>query len=163
MWSPDRRFFIFGMAGMAAGCGFSPAFAPGGGAAGLLGQVAPEPASDPDGFAFNKRISERLGPPVDGARYRLAVTREVKTAAQGITANQAITRYALNGTATFALSEAASGRVRVQGTVASFTSHSATGTTIATLTAERDARDRLMRMLADQVVTQLIAASPGLT
>ncbi len=160
MWSPDRRSLLLSALALSlAGCGFTPAFAPGGGAAALLGQVRPDDPTDPDSFAFNRRIGERLGPAGADARYRLAVTPQVKTAAQGITADQAITRYALNGTADFTLTEVASGQVVAQGKVSSFSSHSATGTTIATLAAERDARDRLMVMLADQVVTRLIAAT----
>ena len=47
------------------------------------------------------------------------------------------------------------------GTVQSFTSYSATGSTIATLAAQRDARARLMQILADQIA-QRLAAEPGL-
>ncbi|WP_330449555.1 hypothetical protein FLP41_04955 [Paracoccus marcusii] len=49
-----------------------------------------------------------------------------------------------------------------QGRVSSFTSYSTTGTTISTLAAEGDARERLALMLADQVVTRLLAAASGL-
>ncbi|MFB2530795.1 LPS assembly lipoprotein LptE [Paracoccus sp. p4-l81] len=160
MWSPDRRLVLAALLAL-AGCGFTPAFAPGGGAAGLLNQVRPDDPVDADGFAFNRRIGERLGPAADGARFRLATAISVKTAAQGITSTQAITRYALNGSADYTLTDAASGAVLARGNVASFSSHSATGTTIATLAAERDARDRLMVMLADQVVTRLIAVAPA--
>ena len=71
------------------------------------------------------------------------------------------TRYSLSGTADFALKDQA-GRVLAQGRVSSFTSYSTTGTTIATLSAEGDARQRLATMLADQVVTRLLAASASL-
>ena len=40
-----------------------------------------------------------------------------------------------------------------------FTAYSATSPTVAGLTAEEDAAFRLMRMLADQIVTRLIATS----
>ena len=45
------------------------------------------------------------------------------------------------------------------GRVESFTSWSATGSTVAGLTAEEDARLRLMRILADQIVARLLATS----
>ena len=70
------------------------------------------------------------------------------------------TRYSLNGSADFRLTDAASGATVTEGQVSSFTSYSTTGTTVATLTAEYDARQRLARMLADQVVTRLLAAAP---
>ena len=43
------------------------------------------------------------------------------------------------------------------GKVQSFTSYATTGTTVATMTAETDAYKRLMVILADQVVTRLMA------
>ena len=45
------------------------------------------------------------------------------------------------------------------GRVESFTSWSATGSTVAGLTAEEDARLRLMRILADDIVARLLATS----
>jgi LPS-assembly lipoprotein len=46
--------------------------------------------------------------------------------------------------------------------VKSFTAYSATGSTVAGLAAEEDAAYRLMRILADQIVAQLIATSDKL-
>jgi LPS-assembly lipoprotein len=46
--------------------------------------------------------------------------------------------------------------------VQSFTAYSATGSTVAGLAAEEDAATRLMRILADQIVARLIAASASL-
>ena len=48
------------------------------------------------------------------------------------------------------------------GRVQSFTAYSATGSTVAQLAAEEDAGLRLMRILADQIVARLIAASASL-
>ena len=59
------------------------------------------------------------------------------------------------------LTEIASGRTVARGQVSSFTSYSTTGTTIATLAAEQDAHKRLARLLADQVVTRLLALDPA--
>ena len=44
------------------------------------------------------------------------------------------------------------------GTVNNFTAYSATGSTVATLAAERDALERLMVILGDQITTRLFAA-----
>ena len=80
---------------------------------------------------------------------------------QAITTDEVTNRYSLNGTADFTLTDRA-GRVLAQGRVSNFTSYSTTGTTIATLSAEGGARSRLAEMLADQVVTRLLAASAQL-
>lgn len=126
----------------------------------MFGKVRPRDPKTYQDFAFNQRLSERLGP--DGAAlYDLDYLISIGVVPQAITPDEVTTRYSLNGTADFALKDA-SGRVLAQGRVSSFTSYSTTGTTISTLSAEGDARARLSRMLADQVVTRLLAASASL-
>jgi LPS-assembly lipoprotein len=53
------------------------------------------------------------------------------------------------------LKDSATGSVLRSDTVDSFVSYSATGTTVATLAAQRDAQTRLMTILADLIVQQL--------
>ena len=65
----------------------------------------------------------------------------------------------MTGAVNFVLTDSASGAERAKGTVESFTSYSASGTTVSTLAAERDAESRLMRLLADQIVARLVATS----
>ena len=52
--------------------------------------------------------------------------------------------------------------VLLAGKVSSFTSWSASGSVVATSSAEDDAHRRLMRMLADQIVTRLLAQASTL-
>ena len=80
----------------------------------------------------------------------------------GITTDNRITRYNLKGVIDYTLTERASGARVTGGRVQSFTAYSATGSTVAGLAAEEDAATRLMRMLADQIVARLIAASASL-
>jgi LPS-assembly lipoprotein len=68
-------------------------------------------------------------------------------------------RYDVLGIAKYVLRDLRSGDQVVAGTVNNFTSYSATGNSAATLAAERDARERLMNTLADQIVTRLIATA----
>lgn len=141
-------------------CGFTPAYGPGGAGTRLRGAVRLPDPSDADAFALNMRLSERLGPEVT-PRYDLAYTLRVAVLGQAITPEQVTTRFALNGTVQFTLTDRASGTRITKGAVNAFTSYSATGTTIATTAAESDARQRLMRMLADQLVTRLLGTVPG--
>lgn len=157
-WS-RRKFLLAGAAtlGLAA-CGFTPVHAPGGPGQRLQGKVR---AADPrtiEDFAFVRRITERLGPP-EAEDYELAYNLRLASVPQAITTRQITTRYALNGSADFTLTRIATGQVVAQGQVNNFTSYSTTGTTIATMSAEQDAHDRLARMLADQVVTRLYGAA----
>ncbi|MFN4060751.1 MAG: LPS assembly lipoprotein LptE [Paracoccus hibiscisoli] len=159
MWSPDRRAVLLGLlavSGLAA-CGLSPVYGPGGGGGKLFGKVRPRDPDTPLDFIFNRRLGERLGPE-DAAVYDLDYRINAGIVAQAITPDEVTTRYSLNGTADFALT-GPDGAVITQGRVSSFTSYSTTGTTISTLAAEGDARERLALMLADQVVTRLLAVA----
>ncbi|WP_299846679.1 LPS assembly lipoprotein LptE [uncultured Paracoccus sp.] len=152
-----RRALLAGLLALSA-CGLQPVYGPGGAAKKLFGQVSPVDPDTPDEFLFNRRIAERLGPA--GGAYELDYTLRIAVVAQGITPDEITTRYSLNGSADYKLTEAATGETVTEGQVSTFTSYSTTGTTVATLTAEYDARQRLARMLADQVVTRLLAAAP---
>ena len=157
-WS--RRGVLLGGALALAACGFSPVYAPGGAGSKLFGQIRAADPKTPDEFTFAGRIAERLGPDRD-ARFALAYKLRVAVVAQAITKDEVTTRYSLNGTANFVLTDSASGAEVTRGQVSTFTSYSTTGTTSATMAAEQDAHDRLARMLADQVVTRLLAVDPA--
>ena len=159
MSSPSRTRRALLLAGLLAlaGCELTPVYGTGGAATRLFGQVRPADPQTADDFAFNRRISERLGP--EGTDYALDYTLRIAVVPQAITPDAVIRRYSLNGTAEFTLKDG-SGQPVIRGQVSNFTSYSTTGTTIATLAAETDARERLARMLADQVVTRLLAVAP---
>lgn len=156
-WS--RRAFVLGAMALAA-CGFSPVYGPGGSGSRLLGKVRTEDPKTPDDFAFSGRIAERLGPD-NNATYALSWQMRIAVVPQAITQDEITTRYALNGTVVYILTDRATQRVITQGQVSSFTSYSTTGTTIATMAAEQDAHERLARLLADHVVTRLLAVDPA--
>ena len=156
MWS---RRAALAVALLAAGCGFSPVYGPGGAGTRLHGQVRVADPQTADDYAFLRRMTERLGPAETG-RYDLAYTLRVAVLPQAITPDEVTTRFSLNGTASYRLTDSATGATIAQGEVSNFTSHSTVGTVIATNAAEQDARSRLAVMLADQVVTRLLATVP---
>ena len=159
MSSCDRRAFLGLWAALAvAACGFTPAYGPGGAARELLGKVAIDGPSDKNGFDFVGRLEERLGRP-EAAVWNLSYEITTKSVALGITTSNAITRYEIVGTVGYSLRRRDSDQVVTSGTVKNFTSYSASGTVVSTNASERDAYVRLMRILADQVVTDLIAAT----
>ena len=141
-----------------AACGFTPAFGTKGPAEGLLGTVRTADPTDKNGFDFVQRMEERLGRPAN-VRYDLTYTITTQPVGVGITPEGAITRYNLTGGLDWTLTRRVD-KLRVAGGhIDSFTSYSATGSTVAGLTAKSDASLRLMRLLADQVVMRLVAAS----
>ena len=155
MSSFNRRSLILLPLALAA-CGFTPAYAPSGKAAALLGRVRAGDPSSKAAFDFVERIEERLGRPEEDL-YDLNYSVATERVSAGLTSDNITTRYNLKGSVSFSLVERKSGKVLSSGRVENFTGHSATGSTVAGFAAEEDAALRLMRILADQVVTRLIA------
>jgi len=160
MSSSDRRLFLLGSLAALAGCGFEPALAPGGAALAIRGRIRADDPKNRNEFLFLDRFENRNGT-ASGAAFIMSykiTTREV-----GLAINQAqeTTRFNVLGVASFTVKDATSGTVLTEGSVDSFTSYSATGTTVATLATQRNAKERLMIILADQVLARLVATSRG--
>lgn len=163
MSSSDRRSLLALMAALPlAACGFAPVYAPAGAAGRLRGRIAVQAPTDRNGFDLVRQLETRLGAP-EAPLYDLAFSVSASRVAGGVTPDSAITRYQLVGTATWSLTERAGGARVAGGTARNFTAWSATGSTVAGLAAETDAAKRLMVILADQIVTQIIAKAPDLT
>jgi LPS-assembly lipoprotein len=161
MSSSDRRTLLCLLAGLPlAACGFSPVYAPGGPAAALRGRIRVDAPTDRNGFDFVERLEERLGRP-QAPIYDLSYTIKTNQISVGITPDNDITRYNLTGRVDWSVTDRTSGARVAGGTAESFTSFSATGSTVAGLAAEEDAGLRLMRILADQIVTKITATAPG--
>jgi LPS-assembly lipoprotein len=157
MSSYSRRALILFPLVLAA-CGFSPTLAPGSAAAGLQGKIRVDDPKDKNGFDFLQRMDERLGRANDPG-YDLAYTITTKAVGVGITPEGVIQRYNLTGSITWTLTRRSDKSRVTGGRVDSFTSYSATGSTVAELAAEEDAGVRLMRILADLIVTRLQATA----
>jgi len=121
-----------------------------------VGRVTVEAPGNRYDFALVAALEDRLGRASDGA-WRLEHDIDVEAVRVAVTQTNVTTRYNLVGTATYRLRETASGKVATSGDVSSFISYSASGTVIATEAARRDAEERLMRVLADAIVTRLYA------
>lgn len=154
-----RRAALLGLLGL-AGCGFTPVYGPDGSAAQLRGTIDfAEPVTVAD-YNLRRRLIERLGDTVEG-RYTLSATlSEVPTPAT-ITSDGDTTRFNIVGTADWALVDASGGIVK-SGKVETFTSYSATGSTVATQSARIDASQRLAIGLADLIIARLLISAPEL-
>ncbi|MEO0633891.1 MAG: LPS assembly lipoprotein LptE [Pseudomonadota bacterium] len=142
---------------MLAACGFSPVYGPGGSGAALQNRIVVDPPRDREGFILVRQLEDRLGRP-SSAVYRLAVAIEIGQENRAIDPDGDIRRLHLVGAADYTLFDTASGATVAEGSVDSFVGYSATGTTVATLAARRDAQNRLMTILADDIVRRLQAA-----
>lgn len=138
-------------------CGFQPAYGPEGDAGVLQNSVEVIEPGNVDAYLMTRRLEERLGRATVPS-YRLTLNVTTRRDSLAVNAQNNINRFNLVGTATYSLVDQATGQVVTSGTVDNFAGSSASGTTVATLAAERDARQRLMVMLADQIVVRLISA-----
>lgn len=159
--SDRRQFLLMAAAGLGlAGCGFAPVYAPGGSGHALRGRVLVDAPDSRAGFQLTRALEDRLGRAAD-ARYGLSHAIETRSESAAISSDNVTLRFNILGRVTYALRELDGGAVLTSGKVDSFTGYSASGSTVATQAAERDARARLMRILADQIVTRLVAGVPA--
>ena len=157
MSSSDRRTFLLLSAMGLGACGFTPALGPGGSAANLRGLIEVEDPTDVQSFEFVRALTAQLGQP-DNPRYRLDAEIVVGEQAVGVLPDQTTTSFNVLGEVDYVVTDLTTGAVAVSGEVANFTTYSATSTTVATTSAQADARRRLMVILADQVIEDLYVA-----
>ena len=108
------------------------------------------------GFRMGTHLTQLFGQPTDG-QYTLSFAPQSAPVPATITEDGDITRFNLTGNATWTLVDAEGDPV-ADGLVQTFTSYSATGSTVATQSAENAARDRLAVALADLIVQQILTA-----
>lgn len=137
-------------------CGFAPVFGPEGQDSDLRGRIDVAVPGDEEGFDFVKRLEDRLGLP-QAADLSLTADIRIGQESVGFLPDGEISRFNVIGEVDWRVARVGDGSVVVSGSERSFTSYSATSTTVATEFAERDARRRLMVILADRVVTDLLA------
>ncbi|MEY8838369.1 LPS assembly lipoprotein LptE [Cribrihabitans sp. XS_ASV171] len=154
LWSRRRLLAVIPLA--LAACGFQPVYAPGGTGSALYGQVAVSAPEAIESYYLVRHLEERLGR-AGSAAYALDVAVVTATQGQAITPANETTRYSVVGEAAYTLTRIADGAVVASGEVENFTGYSATGSTVETLASERDARERLMAILADQITARLFA------
>jgi LPS-assembly lipoprotein len=139
-----------------AACGFTPVYGPGGTGDTLQNRVQVAAPTDRDTFLLVRRIEERLGRG-SAPDYTLSLNLQTRTEGLGIDPGGNTNRFNLIGVAGYALADSG-GAVLTSGTVNSFTGFSSAGSTVETLASERDAHERLMVILADQITSRLLAA-----
>ncbi|HSR73067.1 MAG TPA: LPS assembly lipoprotein LptE [Kiloniellales bacterium] len=154
----------FGFALVLAGCGFRSLYGDFGAADAArpdpnaqMAQVRIAPLPDRIGQQMHNLLRDRLnsaGQPRD-PRYRLRVRLHESTESLAIRRDETATRANLTITADFALEELASREVVLEGQASSINSYNILTSQFATYNAERDARERSLRELSDDIRTRL--------
>ncbi|WP_114964816.1 hypothetical protein [Alkalilacustris brevis] len=165
MSSFDRRKLLIALPGLlvlgAAGCGMRPAYGPGGTGGALRGRVRADDPQTREQQQFVARLEERLGPPQQ-AEFRLSY--EITTGSDVRLGSGALrdSRSQIFGRARYTLRRMGEDDAEIErGEVTQFVGYSSTSTPLANRAAREDARARLMVLLADGVVTRLLAGAPG--
>ena len=141
-----------------AACGFTPVYGTNGSANVLLNSVLVAEPKTRNGFLVTKRLESRLGRAAD-PRFDLGLEITTTEESLNINAEGDVERFNLLGIANYTLRDTQTGQITASGKVNSFTGYSATGTTVATQTAQQDAQKRLMIILADLIIENLIATA----
>lgn len=149
-----RRIALLGLLGL-AGCGFVPIYGDG---AMTQGAFAFEADESVLGFRLRVRLEDRLGQP-SSPKFVIKTTLDASERAAAITEDGDTSRLNIVGTANWSITDLATNQQIATGKVEAFTSYSATGSTVATQTANDDARARLAIMLADMIVTRVLVAT----
>ena len=103
-----------------------------------------------------RRLEERLGI-AEAADLNLQADIRITEDSVGFLPDGEISRFNVVGEVAWQVARASDGAVVANGTERGFTSYSATSTTVATAFAQRDARRRLMVILADRIASDLMA------
>ena len=153
---PTRRIALLGLLGL-AGCGFAPIYGDG---AMIQGTFAFQADESVLGFRLRARLEDRLGQP-SNPKFVIKTTISTSERAAAITEDGDTSRLNIVGTANWSITDLSTNQQLETGKVEAFTSYSATGSTVATQTANDDARGRLAVMLADMIVTRVLVATSG--
>lgn len=149
--TPDRRrrFVLLGLVAL-GGCGFTPLYGTGGAGRALQGQLRFVTPETELGFRVRRDLVSRFGEP-EASATEVSITLSETSSAAAVTSDGDTTRFDITGIANWSAPS-----TDLSGKVQSFTGYSATGSTVATQAAERDARARLAQILADQLAVDLI-------
>lgn len=142
-----------------AACGFTPVYGPGGAGSALSNQVAIAAPEDRLSFALVSRLEERLGR--GGSRYDLVYDITTSTSELALTDTGDANLINIQGTIAYSLTDRATAESLASGEVDSFTSYASSGSPVATTSARRDAEERLMILLGDQIVARLLSSAGG--
>ena len=159
MWSfkPSRRAFVLGAAvlPLVAACGFQPVLAPESASGQLLSGLSVREPGSASEYVFAERMEERIGRNAGDLQLNYSIS--IGQSASGITRSQVTNRYMVTGRVTFSVAPVGGGEALYSGVVTAFTGYSATGSTVATQAASRDAEERIAIQLADQTISRLMA------
>ncbi len=155
MWLSDRRGFLLAALAL-VGCGFAPVHGVGSKFDKLRNTILVQAPTNRVEFELVRNLEVHLGQATSKLyhlQYKLNISEDIIF----VSAAQEINRLSVVAVLEYSLADN-DGLVLLSETAKSFTSYSATSTTVATQRSKRDAYDRLMVILAKQVSNFLLAS-----
>ncbi|MEP5153519.1 LPS assembly lipoprotein LptE [Planktotalea sp.] len=160
--SNRRSILIAGAALLlSSACNFSPVYGPEGAGSKLEGRILFDAPDSRDEYILVRQLETRLGR-ADPAPMSLTYSVSNSSSSLGTTATGSTTRLHRYGSLSYTLKNTATGETITTGSFRNFAAYSATSNTAATLASERAASERLMTLLADQLVDRLNLLDPAL-
>lgn len=158
----QRRVFLAGsFATLLSGCNFTPVYGPDGTGSKIENRIFITEPTTKDLYLVTRRLETRLGR-ADPAPMNLSLSVSHWTAGLGTTATGSTTRLHRSGTLYYTLTNTENEVKIDSGNVSNFVGYSVTGNTATSLAAERASVERLMNVLADQLVDRLFLLDPKL-
>ena len=159
MSSSNRRqvLALLGVAPLAA-CGFTPVYGPDGSGSTVQGRISIAAPENPLAFSLVSRLEDRIGR-ANGATYLLSYQIQTSESALALSDTDDINRINIAGTIAYTVTDTLSDAQVQAGEVSTFTAYASSGSPVATAAARRDAQERLMIALADQIVARLLAGA----
>jgi LPS-assembly lipoprotein len=136
------------------GCGFTPLYATPGMSPALASIDIATPMTDAgatsrEGYFLRLKLNDQLGHDAETpSRYRLATTMKEIRLAQGARVNNIASRYELDLTVTYVLSDGVTGEVLTHGSVPVKVSYDSSDPPYATVAANQDAETRAAEQAA---------------
>lgn len=157
MWWSKQLLFA-GSFLLLISCGYKPIYGPSGLATSLDGNLSIEAPTDRAGYVLYHHLDNRLKDSDDG-KYNLSFSISETSSRAAIDENGRAHRALLEGVATYDLRRASDNKTIIKGRVHGFTGYSTLAASVASHASSRDATQRLMSMLADKIVYELIIAA----
>ena len=156
----SSRYFALALLAALTACGFRPLYGPQAGYDASLAELASVkilPIPDRVGQVLHNKLRDRLSPrgaPLN-PRYRLGVTMAKQKEGLAFEKDESVTRFNLTLSASYQLTEIASGNVLTSGSTRSVAAFNVVRSEFANISAESDAERRAARAVGENIWIRL--------
>lgn len=155
-----RRDFLLALAALPlAACGFSPIYKTGGAARGLKGRVRFNLIESREGYLLLQNLEARMGVPGVSPDYKAKIDLVIEEQVLTLTTATSLERVTVNGAAIITIVNTSTGAEVFADKLRETTGYTRSAETAETTSSRRDALDRLVGSLADQIVLRLGATA----